>query len=53
MLHLLVDSAPTTANTKYNFALKLNKAGVDLSGLTIGKWGETGPISGNADMEIQ
>lgn len=43
----------TTANTKYNFALKLNKAGVDLSGLTIGKWGETGPISGNADMDIQ
>ena len=43
----------TTANTVYNFALKLNKAGVDLSGLTIGKWGETGPISGNADMDIQ
>lgn len=43
----------TTANTKYNFALKLNKAGVDLSGLTIGKWGETEPISGNADMDIK
>jgi len=42
----------TTANTKYNFALKLNKAGVDLSGLTIGKWGETGPINGDAGMDI-
>ena len=42
----------TTANTVYNFALELNKAGVDLSGLTIGKWGKTDTYEGGAGMEI-
>ena len=42
----------TTANTVYNFALELNKAGVDLSGLTIGKWGKTDTYEGDAGMEI-
>ena len=42
----------TTANTVYNFALKLNKAGVNLSGLTISKWGTTASYEGGAGMEI-
>lgn len=42
----------TTANTVYNFALKLNKAGVDLSGLTISKWGTTASYEGGAGMDI-
>ena len=42
----------TTSNTVYNFALKLNKAGVNLSGLTISKWGTTASYEGGAGMEI-
>lgn len=47
-----LESALTcTANTSYNYALKLNRGSVTLSGLTIAQWTKTDK-SGNAGMDF-
>ena len=46
------ETVTTKANTQYNFTLQLNKAGVELDGLTIEKWDTYTAPDGDANMDI-
>lgn len=47
-----METVTTKANTQYNFTLQLNKAGVELDGLTIEKWDTYTAPDGDANMDI-